>query len=140
MKKTIDYLINVNASVFHNLVKNIKESDDLLYIITTYKDKMDKDKEYWECLILTYFKIRNFKKILDIYIEKMKDPEKAVNFIESLNFKEDYSHITTEITGVNSRDSLYKYLQEIIENSAWLSSSKKFYFINIFHDVVILIT
>ncbi len=121
--------------MFNCLVKNLKENDELLYIVSTYKEKMDKNPDYWETLILIYFKIRSFKKILDIYIEKMKDPEKAVNFIESLNFQEEYPP-NNETANANSRNSLYKYLQEIIENSAWLSSAKKFYFINIFHDVV----
>ena len=81
-------------------------------------------EEINEVLISIYMKLQAFKKIIDVYIEKMKDPEKAVHFIENLGLME------------NEKNDLFKYLKNFIENSNWLSSIKKLYFITLFQDTV----
>jgi hypothetical protein len=84
-------------------------------------------EEINQVLISIYMKLQAYKKIIDVFIEKMKDPEKAVHFIENLGLLE------------SDKNDLFKYLKNFIENSNWLSSIKKLYFITLFQDTVIFL-
>ena len=110
MSKTLDY--NLILEKFKTPLESLSSEET-------------NTEEINQVLISIYMKLQAFKKIIDVYIEKMKDPEKAVHFIENLGLLE------------SEKNELFKYLKNIIENSNWLSAIKKLYFITLFQDTVI---
>ena len=108
--KTLDY--NLILEKFKSSLEGLRFEDTNTDVIN-------------QVLISIYMKLQTYRKIIDVYIEKMKDPEKAVHFIENLGLLE------------NDKNDLFKYLKNFIENSNWLSSIKKLYFITLFQDNVI---
>lgn len=88
------------------------------------KKEEDGDKNFLEVLILILSKTEEYERIINIYLDRLKDPEKAVNFIEN------------SVICEKRREVLYTYLTKKIKESNYLSSAKKLYFINLFQDNV----
>ena len=99
---------------------------DCKKIIEKNENILNKNLKLIEVYILLLIKINNYIKVVEIYITTLRDPEKAMNFIENL------SNITDTL-----KEDLYKFLKNKIKEANFLSSAKKFYFINTFEDNVL---
>ncbi len=105
------------------LLKFINTYDKFDYnkLIEQNKEELEKKQNYEIYVsILTY--INNYKQIIDIYIDIVSDPEKCIKFIENANLDD------------NTKNEIYNYLKDKINNSKSLSSAKKLYFILQFQD------
>ena len=79
-------------------------------------------KQNIDIYILLLTNINNYKKIIDIYIDHLEQPEKCIKYIENSNLNQ------------NIKQDIYNYLGNKINNSKSLSDAKKFYYITQFQD------
>ena len=71
-------------------------------------------------LLLT--NIGDYKKIIDIYIDHLEQPEECIKYIENTNLNQ------------NIKNDIYNYLGNKINTNKSLSEAKKFYYITQFQD------
>lgn len=79
-------------------------------------------KENIEIYILLLANIKDYKKIIDIYIDDIEQPEKCIKFIEN------------SFLNNNIKQDIYNYLSNKINKNNKLSNAKKFYYIMQFQD------
>ena len=90
-------------------------------IISENIDELMK-KQNSDIYILLLTNINNYKKIIDIYIDHLEQPEQCIKYIENANLNQ------------NIKQDIYNYLGSKINNSKCLSDAKKFYYITQFQD------
>jgi hypothetical protein len=123
------------AEVFFKILLENECTEDILRFLSTYDDfdyiklknmniNIEKQMEIW---VLILKKLHEYDKIIDIYIEFYRDPEKTITFLENLNITD------------SNKEELYEYLRKKIKSAGYLSPAKKFYFINMFQDMVLYI-
>ena len=79
-------------------------------------------KQNIDIYILLLTNIENYKKIIDIYIDHLEQPEQCIKYIENSNLNQ------------NIKQDIYNYLGNKINNNKSLSDAKKFYYITQFQD------
>lgn len=134
-------VINTNLSeVFFEVLLRIGDINFIVKFINNYEgldcQKILKKNEFLlnencsegkflDVLILLLNKIDDYIRVINIYIEKYKDPEKCINYIENLGKISDQKKV-----------ELFDFLKNKIKYSNFLSTAKKLYFINQFQDNV----
>ena len=105
------------------LLKFLNTYDKFEYnkLINENKEELEK-KENYEIYVSILTFINNYKQIIDIYIDIVSDPEKCIKYIENANLDD------------NTKNDVYNYLKDKINNSKSLSSAKKLYFLLQFQD------
>jgi hypothetical protein len=112
-----------NIEILNNFVNKFEKIDHKS-ILEKNNELFYSDMKYSDILITLLNKNEDHLKIIDLFIENIHQPEKAVSFLENLNISE------------TNKEDLYNYFKIKIKNANYLSSVKKFYFINIFQDNV----
>ena len=84
-------------------------------------------KHNYEIYILLLTHTKNYKDIINIYIDTIQNPEQCIKFIENTNIE--------DIT----KEEIYDYLKAKIKETKSLSNVKKFYFISQFQDDMTLL-
>lgn len=80
--------------------------------------------KYDDVKIVLFYKLGKYKEVLRLNIDTQRDPEKAITFIENLDCSS------------KDRELYYQYLKRLIEENKEISPIKKFYFINLFKEMV----
>ena len=107
-KMLIKFLKNENKFNYKNLInENIKEL------------QLNVNNEIYIVLLAL---INDYKTIINIFIDKIEDPQKCIKFIENESLNE------------NTKNDIYNYLKDKINLSKNLSNFKKLYFILQFQD------
>ena len=133
-------LRNNNTMMFENIYEKYKyKSDNKLFltkfirevfgmyninnkkIIEENTNELIK-KQNIDIYILLLTNIGDYKKIIDIYIDLLEQPEECIKYIENSNLNQ------------NIKDDIYNYLGNKINTSKSLSETKKFYYITQFQD------
>jgi hypothetical protein len=134
-------VLNKNlAEVFFEVLVRIGDTNILVKFINNY-EKLDcenilnkyefllneksSNEKILEILILLLNKIGDNIRVINIYLENYKDPEKCINYIENLGKISD-----------QKKEELFDFLKNKIKYSNFLSTAKKLYFINQFQDNV----
>ena len=81
----------------------------------------------YDVLIILLNKNQLYERVINIYMDILKDPEKSIDYIENLITISDLK-----------KEDLFSYLKNKIKQSSYLTSAKKMYFINLFQDNVII--
>ena len=133
-------LRNNNTMIFENIYEKYKyKSDNKLFltkfirevfgmyninnkkIIEENTNELIK-KQNIDIYILLLTNIGDYKKIIDIYIDLLEQPEECIKYIENSNLNQII------------KDDIYNYLGNKINTSKSLSETKKFYYITQFQD------
>ena len=108
------------------LTKFIREVFDMFKIdnkkIVEENSKELSKKQNIDIYILLLTNIEDYKKIIDIYIDHLEQPEECIKYIENTNLNQ------------NIKNDIYNYLGYKINTSKSLSETKKFYYITQFQD------
>ena len=133
-------LRNNNTMIFENIYEKFKyKSDNKLFLTKFIRDVFDMfnidnkkiikenneqllKKQNIDIYILLLTNISDYKKIIDIYIDHLEQPEECIKYIENANLNQ------------NIKKDIYNYLGDKINTSKSLSEAKKFYFITQFQD------
>ena len=131
---------NNNTMIFENIYEKYKyKSDNKLFLTKFIRDAFNMfnidnkkiidenineltKKQNIDIYILLLTNINNYKKIIDIYIDHLEQPEECIKYIENSNLNQ------------NIKQDIYNYLGNKINNSKSLSDAKKFYYITQFQD------
>ena len=131
---------NNNEMIFENMYDKYKYKSDNKLFLTKFirevfnmfnidnKKIIDENNEELmksqniDIYILLLNNINNYKKIIDIYIDNLEQPEQCIKYIENSNLNQ------------NIKLDIYNYLGDKINNSKSLSDAKKFYYITQFQD------
>ena len=133
-------LRNNNTMIFENIYEKYKyKSDNKLFltkfirevfgmyninnkkIIEENTNELIK-KQNIDIYILLLTNIGDYKKIIDIYIDLLEQPEECIKYIENSNLNQII------------KNDIYNYLGNKINTSKSLSETKKFYYITQFQD------
>jgi len=120
---------------FNNLILTFLDSyenfdhKEMLEKYTIYlNEKFDNfSSKLYDVLIILLNKNQLYERVINIYMEILKDPEKSIDYIENLITISDLK-----------KEDLFSYLKNKIKQSSYLTSAKKMYFINLFQDNVII--
>ena len=133
-------LRNNNTMIFENIYEKYKyKSDNKLFLTKFIREvfgmfNIDNKKiveentnelmkkQNIDIYILLLTNIGDYKKIIDIYIDLLEQPEECIKYIENSNLNQ------------NIKDDIYNYLGNKINTSKSLSETKKFYYITQFQD------
>ena len=133
-------LRNNNTMMFENIYEKYKyKSDNKLFLTKFIREvfgmfNIDNKKiveentnelmkkQNIDIYILLLTNIGDYKKIIDIYIDLLEQPEECIKYIENSNLNQ------------NIKDDIYNYLGNKINTSKSLSETKKFYYITQFQD------
>ena len=133
-------LRNNNTMMFENIYEKYKyKSDNKLFLTKFIREvfgmfNIDNKKIVEENInelmkkqnidiyILLLTNIGDYKKIIDIYIDLLEQPEECIKYIENSNLNQ------------NIKNDIYNYLGNKINTSKSLSETKKFYYITQFQD------
>ena len=133
-------LRNNNTMMFENIYEKYKyKSDNKLFLTKFIREVFDMfnidnkkiveentnelmKKQNIDIYILLLTNIGDYKKIIDIYIDLLEQPEECIKYIENSNLNQ------------NIKDDIYNYLGNKINTSKSLSETKKFYYITQFQD------
>ena len=144
-KEIIQKLFNIsiknnNIMIFENIYEKYKyKSDNKLFLTKFIRDAFNMfnidnkkiideninelmKKHNIDIYILLLTNISNYKKIIDIYIDYLEQPEQCIKYIENSNLNQ------------NIKQDIYNYLGNKINNSKSLSDAKKFYYLTQFQD------
>jgi hypothetical protein len=99
---------------------NMFDIDNKKIIDENIKELMKKQNIDIYILLLT--NINDYKKIIDIFIDHLEQPEECIKYIENSNLNQ------------SIKQDIYNYLGNKINNSKSLSEAKKFYYITQFQD------
>ena len=99
---------------------NMFDIDNKKIIDENIKELMKKQNIDIYILLLT--NINDYKKIIDIFIDHLEQPEECIKYIENSNLNQ------------SIKQDIYNYLGNKINNSKPLSEAKKFYYITQFQD------
>ena len=131
---------NNNKTMFENLYERYKYKNDNKLFLTKFirdafkaynidskniiSENIDElmKKQNSDIYILLLTNINDYKKIIDIYIDHLEQPEQCIKFIENANLNQ------------NIKQDIYNYLGNKINSSKNLSEAKKFYYITQFQD------
>lgn len=131
---------NNNMVNFENIYEKYKyKSDNKLFLTKFIRDAFNMfnidnkkiideninelmQKQNIDIYILLLTNINNYKKIIDIFIDHLEQPEQCIKYIENSNLNQ------------NIKQDIYNYLGNKINNSKSLSEAKKFYYITQFQD------
>jgi hypothetical protein len=133
-------LRNNNNMIFENIYEKYKYKSDHKLFLTKFirevfsmfnidnkkivkenSDELIKEQNI-DIYILLLTNIGDYKKIIDIYIDHLEQPEECIKYIENSNLNQ------------NIKDDIYNYLGNKINTSKSLSETKKFYYITQFQD------
>ena len=133
-------LRNNNTKIFENIYEKYKYKSEYKLFLTKFirevfdMFKIDNKKiveensqelikkQNIDIYILLLTNIKDYKKIIDIYIDHLEQPEECIKYIENSNLNQ------------NIKNDIYNYLGEKINTSKSLSETKKFYYIIQFQD------
>ena len=133
-------LRNNNTMMFENIYEKYKyKSDNKLFLTKFIREvfgmfNIDNKKiveentnelmkkQNIDIYILLLTNIGDYKKIIDIYIDLLEQPEECIKYIENSNLNQ------------NIKNDIYNYLGNKINTSKSLSETKKFYYITQFQD------
>ena len=133
-------LRNNNTKIFENIYEKYKYKSEYKLFLTKFirevfdMFKIDNKKiveensqelikkQNIDIYILLLTNIKDYKKIIDIYIDHLEQPEECIKYIENSNLNQ------------NIKNDIYNYLGEKINTSKSLSETKKFYYITQFQD------
>ena len=133
-------LRNNNTMMFENVYEKYKyKSDNKLFLTKFIREvfgmfNIDNKKiveentnelmkkQNIDIYILLLTNIGDYKKIIDIYIDLLEQPEECIKYIENSNLNQ------------NIKNDIYNYLGNKINTSKSLSETKKFYYITQFQD------
>ena len=133
-------LRNNNTMIFENIYEKYKyKSDHKLFLTKFIREVFDMfkidnkkivlensdeliKKQNIDIYILLLTNIGDYKKIIDIYIDHLEQPEECIKYIENSNLNQ------------NIKNDIYNYLGNKINTSKSLSETKKFYYITQFQD------
>ena len=133
-------LRNNNMMMFENIYEKYKyKSDNKLFLTKFIREvfgmfNIDNKKiveentnelmkkQNIDIYILLLTNIGDYKKIIDIYIDLLEQPEECIKYIENSNLNQ------------NIKNDIYNYLGNKINTSKSLSETKKFYYITQFQD------
>ena len=133
-------LRNNNTMIFENIYEKYKyKSDNKLFLTKFIREvfgmfNIDNKKiveentnelmkkQNIDIYILLLTNIGDYKKIIDIYIDLLEQPEECIKYIENSNLNQ------------NIKNDIYNYLGNKINTSKSLSETKKFYYITQFQD------
>ena len=133
-------LRNNNMMIFENIYEKYKyKSDHKLFLTKFIREVFDMfkidnkkiveensqeliKKQNIDIYILLLTNIGDYKKIIDIYIDHLEQPEECIKYIENSNLNQ------------NIKNDIYNYLGNKINTSKSLSETKKFYYITQFQD------
>lgn len=109
-------------TVLQKFIENYETFDHIKLI----NDNIEllKSKNNYEVYISLLVYTKNYKEIINIFIEVAQNPEKCINFIEDTNIE--------DVT----KEDIYEYLKQKIKETKSLSNIKKFYFLFQFQDDV----
>jgi hypothetical protein len=122
-----EILIRIGVNLIVKFINNYEELD-CEKVLKKYEylfNEKSSDEKILEVLILLLNKIEDYIRVINIYIENYKDPEKSINYIENLGKISD-----------QKKEELFDFLKNKIKYSNFLSTAKKLYFINQFQDNV----
>ena len=133
-------LRNNNTKIFENIYEKYKYKSEYKLFLTKFirevfdMFKIDNKKiveensqelikkQNIDIYILLLTNIKDYKKIIDIYIDHLEQPEECIKYIENSNLNQ------------NIKNDIYNYLGDKINTSKSLSETKKFYYITQFQD------
>ena len=133
-------LRNNNTKIFENIYEKYKYKSEYKLFLTKFirevfdMFKIDNKKiveensqelikkQNIDIYILLLTNVKDYKKIIDIYIDHLEQPEECIKYIENSNLNQ------------NIKNDIYNYLGEKINTSKSLSETKKFYYITQFQD------
>ena len=133
-------LRNNNTKIFENIYEKYKYKSEYKLFLTKFirevfdMFKIDNKKiveensqelikkQNIDIYILLLTNIKDYKKIIAIYIDHLEQPEECIKYIENSNLNQ------------NIKNDIYNYLGEKINTSKSLSETKKFYYITQFQD------
>ena len=131
---------NNNKTMFENLYERYKYKNDNKMFLTKFirdafkvydidnkkiiNENIDElmKKQNSDIYILLLTNINNYRKIIDIYIDHLEQPEQCIKYIENANLNQ------------NIKQDIYNYLGNKINSSKCLSDAKKFYYLTQFQD------
>lgn len=131
--------ISIAEELFTIILLNSDQSSNYLAFLLKFIHKYDKfnyvkliesnnqslmEPFNTELLIALLTKTKDYKGIINTCIDKLKDPEKCIKYIENTNIE--------DIT----KEEIYSYLTGKIKESKTLSVTKKFYFLCQFQDTI----
>ena len=133
-------LRNNNTKIFENIYEKYKYKSEYKLFLTKFirevfdMFKIDNKKiveensqelikkQNIDIYILLLTNIKDYNKIIDIYIDHLEQPEECIKYIENSNLNQ------------NIKNDIYNYLGDKINTSKSLSETKKFYYITQFQD------